>query len=624
MCGIVAMLSKSDPVKIESLLQATSALSHRGPDGQKHWIAPHRRVGLGHTRLRVIDLTSGDQPIANEDERLHVVVNGEFYDYKRIRSELERRGHALCTRSDSEIVLHLYEEIGTESLHYLRGEFAFALWDESNQVLFAARDRFGIKPLFYSIVDDTLYLASEIKALFAGGVPAAWDHDSYYQQLFLYLNQDRTLFRGVNQVPPGCYLLATAGHVQLVRYWDLNYKKVGSEATRPSDEEYIERLRDSLDEAVRIRLQADVPVASFLSGGVDSSAVLGMAARHSPMPIHAFTVAFDHDDYDEWKIARETAAHVGAELHRVSVTQTNLADHLADAVAQAETLGINWHGVARYLLCRAVHEAGYKVVLTGEGGDELFAGYMQARQDLSHTDEAPDRGYIERERGGSDEFGSLAFVERALGFTPAWMKKLAIGRAAFNLLLSPDFANAYADRDPFRIFLSQFNVRDRLARRQPIHQTLYLWARSILPNYTLYAERLEMAHAVESRVPLLDHQVFELASELPAQLLIRGAREKYALREAAKHVLTERVYERPKHPFFAPPVTLATGGRAQALMQDYLRGPELAAVRFFDQKAVVALLDRLPRLDQGRRIALDSILMIVLSTCVLQNRYQLG
>jgi asparagine synthase (glutamine-hydrolysing) len=204
------------------------------------------------------------------------------------------------------------------------------------------------------------------------------------------------------------------------------------------------------------------------------------------------------------------------------------------------------------------------------------------------------------------------------------MKKLAIGRAAFNLLLSPDFANAYADRDPFRIFLSQFNVRDRLARRQPIHQTLYLWARSILPNYTLYAERLEMAHAVESRVPLLDHQVFELASELPAQLLIRGAREKYALREAAKHVLTERVYERPKHPFFAPPVTLATGGRAQALMQDYLRGPELAAVRFFDQKAVVALLDRLPRLDQGRRIALDSILMIVLSTCVLQNRYQLG
>src|SRR2546425_4426471 len=223
MCGIVAMFSEHGSVTAESLQRATRSLHHRGPDGQRHWIAPHGRVGLGHARLSIIDLTTGDQPIANEDETLHVVVNGEFYDYQRYQRALTDRGHRLRTRSDSEILLHLYEEEGTHCLRHLRGEFAFVLWDERNGLLFAARDRFGIKPLYYGRFDDTLYVASEAKALFAAGVPARWDHESLFQDLHGILDGDRALFEGLYQGPPGHYPLASGNNVKLAPDWDLNF-----------------------------------------------------------------------------------------------------------------------------------------------------------------------------------------------------------------------------------------------------------------------------------------------------------------------------------------------------------------------------------------------------------------
>src|SRR5215470_10609902 len=213
MCGIVTVFSSDAPVSADLLARATQALHHRGPDGQRQWIAPPRRVGMGHARLSIIDLTTGDQPIANEDEQIHIVVNGEFYDYERTQKELEQRGHRLRTRSDSEILMHLYEDFGTNCLKDLRGEFAFVLWDERNGLLFAARDRFGIKPLFYALQGDTLYLASEAKALFAAGVPARWEAESVMQAVEFGGHQGRTLFEGIFQVPPGHYLLATDKHI---------------------------------------------------------------------------------------------------------------------------------------------------------------------------------------------------------------------------------------------------------------------------------------------------------------------------------------------------------------------------------------------------------------------------
>src|SRR6516162_3077837 len=291
MCGIVTVFSNDAPVSADLLARATRALHHRGPDGQRQWIAPHHRVGLGHARLSIIDLTTGDQPIANEDEQLHIVVNGEFYDFERQRRDLEKRGHLFQTRSDSEVALHWYEEFGAHCVQQLRGEFAFVLWDEANQSLFAARDRFGIKPLYYAVHDGTLYLASEIKALFVAGVPARWDDESFYQAATGLTMPDRTLFDGVYQVPPGHYLTATTNGMRILRYWEFYYPPADELGADKRDESaFVEEFASVFEEAVRLRLRADVPVGCYLSGGLDSCATLGFASRNSSSPVQAFTL----------------------------------------------------------------------------------------------------------------------------------------------------------------------------------------------------------------------------------------------------------------------------------------------------------------------------------------------
>src|SRR5262249_12621412 len=280
MCGIVGVFSRRDAVSVQALHGSIESLYHRGPDGQRLWVSPDRGVGLGPARLSIIDLLTGDQPIANEDGRVRIVVNGEFYEYEAIRRELGDAGHQLHTRSDSEIALHLYEDFGVHCLHRLRGEFAFLLWDETNRTMFAARDRFGIKPLFYAFHNETLYLASEVKALFAAGVPARWDAESVYNSVEFGAHPTHTLFDNVFQVPPGHYLLATDKHVQLKQYWDFDYPKTSDKPSHRSDAEYVSEFRHALEEAVRIRLRADVPVGCYLSCGLDSCAGLGLASKH--------------------------------------------------------------------------------------------------------------------------------------------------------------------------------------------------------------------------------------------------------------------------------------------------------------------------------------------------------
>ncbi len=611
MCGIVGIFSRQEPIRVEALTKATQQLSNRGPDCQSHWVASHRKVGLGHTRLSIIDLATGNQPISNEDEQLHVIVNGEFYDYEKIQHQLRNLGHRLRTRSDSEIVLHLYEEFGTECLQYLRGEFAFILWDEAKQVLFAARDRFGIKPLFYATVGNTLYLASAAKALFAAGVPASWDYESYFQQLFIYVNQDSTLFAGVKQIPPGHYLLATHNQTQIHRYWDLDYPTANQQIPQRQDNEYIELFRHKLEEAVQIRLRSDVPVGSFLSGGIDSSAVLGIAAKSSSDPIRAFTVSFDRPAYDEEPIARETAKYVGADFQVIRLNQSDFAEHISDAIWHAETLGVNSHGVARYIQSRAVRQSGYKVVLSGEGSDEILAGYSHARQDLlfNHSNQKTPT--------------ALASVEQKLGFIPTWLKEIAVKRSVFHLLLNPDYASDYSALDVYGKFLNQFDIEEQILGREPVIQSLYLWSKSILPNYILFAERLEMANALEVRLPFLDHHLFELVREMPVSLLLRGMREKYVLREAARPFLTDTVYTRPKQPFTAPPVTITTNNSLYILIKDVLQSSVMASVPFFNQSAIATLLDRLPTMKESQRINLEPILLMLLGTCFLQSRFNL-
>jgi asparagine synthase (glutamine-hydrolysing) len=641
MCGIVAFFSRRDRISVPALQRATQSLHHRGPDGQRHWVSPDQRIALGHARLSIIDLTTGDQPIANEDDKIHIVVNGEFYGYEAIQRELEEGGHRLRTRSDSEIALHLYENLGVQCLHRLRGEFAFVIWDQIHRTLFGARDRFGIKPLFYAFHNETLYLASEVKALFAAGVPAQWDPESMYHSVEFGGHPMRTLFDGIHQVPPGHYLIATEKHIQLHRYWDFDYPRIDAASLKRSDADYAAELRAALEDAVRIRLRADVPVGCYLSGGLDSCAVLGLAARHHPDPIRAFTLTFDHAEYDEEKEAREMAAKSGAEFFPIPIRQDDLADHFADAILQSETLCINAHGVAKYLLSRAVRDAGYKVVITGEGSDEILGGYAHFRRDmLLYNQEGQDPEVIASLLGDLEklnpvsrglllphgEAGPLESVKRVLGFVPSWIETFSARSVKMRDLLADDFLEAYGQREGFSALFYDMDVRGQLAGREPLNQSLYLWAKTGLPGYilTMLGDRMEMAHSIEGRVPFLDHHVVEVIRSQPVSQKIRGMTEKYVLREAVRDVITDTVYRRQKHPFLSPPATLNPEKRLSGFVQDTLRGSVLSSIPYFDQKKVLGLLDRLHTMDESARVANDQVLMLLVSSCVLHERFGLA
>lgn len=642
MCGIIGIFSSQNNVSKEILKKSIKTLLHRGPDSQKIWISPHKNVGLGHTRLSIIDLFTGDQPLTNKNKTIHLVVNGEFYDFERQREELQKRGHDFLTNTDSEIALHLYEDFGINCLNHLRGEFAFILWDEKKQICLAARDRFGIKPLFYSMVNNTLYLASEVKALFAAGVKAEWDQDS----MILYANttlslEHRTPYKNVYQIPPGHLLLAKHNTLQLSKYWDLNYPKETRQPSLLTNSEYIEALRAKIQEAIRIRLRADVPVGCYLSGGLDSSTVLGMAAHHSKKSIPAFTLTFDDEDYDEQKIAREMAEKAGATFFPVTIKQSDLADHFVDAVTHAETFFYNGHGIAKFLLSKAVRNAGYKVVLTGEGADELFAGYphfridnlLHSRNDLTLTQREKLLGDLEKTNVVSlglllpnRDTNTISSVQKILGYTPTWLLVALQSGIRMSKVLSSDFIENNHQNKSFERILQHLDINGQLKERDPVNQALYLWSKFRLPQYilTVLGDRMEMAHSIEGRVPFLDHHVAELMRDVPVNLKIHEMTEKYLLREAARPILTKTVYERQKHPFLAPPATLDVKNPFHELMQTTLRGPSLAAVSFYDQKKVIALLDKLGSMEKKDCIAWDPVLMSILSTCILQEKFQIS
>ncbi|MEJ6480385.1 asparagine synthase (glutamine-hydrolyzing) [Nostoc punctiforme UO1] len=641
MCGIVALFSAEVPISEPSLKLGMDCLKHRGPDGQKFWISPDNRVALGHRRLSIIDLEKGEQPITNQDESLYLIANNEFYDFERIQSDLKQRGYQLKTNCDSEIALHLYDEFGTQCLHHLRGEFAFVIWDKRNEVVFAARDRFGIKPLYYTIYNSTLYIASEVKALFAAGVPAHWDHESFWQDTWGVLSSDRTLYANVHQVPPGYFLLASRSGIQLHSYWDFDYPQMNNSLTIHTSENYIEQLRYTLDEAIQLRLRADVPVGCYLSGGLDSSAVLGMAAARSSEPMQAFTIAFEEGIYNEEAIARETATYCGANIQVIPIRQQDIAENFADAIWHCEMLSINANTTAKYLLSRAARDAGYKVVLTGEGSDEIFGGYVHFRQDkILSNQEGENEETInlllkDLKQKNQASLGllfaeqqtipALTTIQHLLNFAPAWMQAAAQRHLKSIPFYSPELISQFQERDIYRIFFNQIDVERQLKGREPVNQSLYLWSKTNLANYLLrmLGDGVEMAHSIEGRLPFLDHKVVELVCNLPISLKISGLTEKYVLREAAKPFITDTVYKRQKHPFLAPPSTFNPNEALQQLIQDTLRSPVMSRVPFYNQAAVINLLDQLPTMSESDRAAVDFNLLRILSACVLQERFGL-
>jgi asparagine synthase (glutamine-hydrolysing) len=639
MCGLVGGLLRR-PLDPKRLDRALASLHHRGPDAVGKWTSPDGRWFLGHTRLSIIGLDNGDQPMSGAGGDVRLVVNGEFYGYKAIRERLRREGFAFATDSDSEIALHLYLRDGMNLGRHLRGEFAALLADRRNGALLAIRDRFGIKPLFYAVHEGDVLFASEVKALLALGVPARWSREAVYQEAYYFRPHARSLFAGIHTVPPGHYAIAQEGEVSVYPYWDLAFPTANELADDDrSDAEVIEGFRAVLDDAVRERLVADVEVASYLSGGIDSCAVLGLAQRHMDRPLRAFTLAFEDPLYDESALARAQAERAGASFHPIPVTTRALADAYGDAVWHAETPFMNGHGVAKFLLSRAVRDAGIKVVFTGEGSDEMLGGYAPFRRDVllynsARQDPATVSRLLAELRAANQAVPSLVAsedgvlpelepVRRRLGWVPSWIQAYStFGRRTADLFRE-EMAASVAGMNPYELSLSRLPVEERIAGRDPLNQALYLWGRIHLPNFvlTFLSDRMEMAHSIEGRVPFLDHEVAAYAARIPIHLKINGMREKHVLREATRDVLIEPVYDRQKHPFTTPPAKVGEDDAMLELIADVFASSLLDEQPLFDPVRVRALLRTLPEQTPAERTETDGLLNRILSMTLMHQRF---
>jgi asparagine synthase (glutamine-hydrolysing) len=638
MCGIFAVMSRRG-LASERRNAALRCLHHRGPDGSGSWTSNDGRWTLGHTRLSIIGLNNGSQPMTSPDGAVHLVVNGEFYGYREIRERLRASGYRFSTESDSEIALHLYHERGVQVATQLRGEFAIVIADERQRAMIAIRDRFGIKPLYYAVVNGEVFFASEIKALIALGVPAAWDLEGATGGIGR--PHEKTEFAGISTVPQGCYAIAKDGDVRIYPYWDWEIPTAEQmKGETRSDAEIVEEFRQALLDAVRHRLVADVEVASYLSGGIDSCAVLGLAQQGLDRPIRAFTLTFENPLYDEARIAEAQAKRVGASYHPIPITGREIADSYADAIWHAETQMFNGHGVAKYLLSRAVRAAGIKVVFTGEGADEMLGGYPYFRVDAVNNNTslsaAEKSAFIDQMLGANPATRALLMptqvsspemqaVERRLGWLPA---TLNVGAAMTNgvaPLFRDDLPANVREFQPLVSALDRMPFAQRVAGRDRLNQMLYVNAKTVLPNFILnyLADRMEMAHSIEGRVPFLDHRVAEVAARVPVNMKVKGIREKHVLREATKDVLIPEVYDRQKHPFTTPP-TRDKNDPMLAFYSDTFASRAAKDQPIYDMRKVSAALDQLLECPDDQRIAVEGGLQRVASVIVMQEKFSMA
>ena len=553
MCGICGLFNfrTQTPVEPAALQRSTAAMVHRGPDDEGFHL--DGELGLGNRRLSIIDLPGGHQPLSNEDQTVWITFNGEIYNYRDLRADLISSGHQFRTSSDTETIVHLYEEEGLASLDRLRGMFAFALWDSRQRRLLLARDRLGIKPLFFRLEPNRLVFASELRSLRQlCEQPLQVDPQAVYDFFgFRYIPAPNTFYLGVQKLLPGHYLVADSSGVRTQAYWDIPAEEESIRSTEDIAEEVLERLRES----VRLRLIADVPLGVFLSGGTDSSAVVALMAELGARPLRTFSVGFEEPQFNELPFARRVAQRYATEHHELVVRPEHLSEELVRLVGFRDEPIAEPTDVALYLVARLASQS-VKVVLAGEGGDELFAGYPKYAADRlaglvsalpQEVTRALARWLPYRQRRAKLALEALSIRDEAER-SATWFASFS--RMEREELFSPDFLAQVDPAHPARVFEGYLErVRDRSPLKRMLYADLKIW----LPdNLLLRGDQMTMAASIEERVPFLDHKLVELAARVPTRLLTRGFRTKVLLKRALRPYLPPETLRRRKVGFTVP------------------------------------------------------------------------
>jgi asparagine synthase (glutamine-hydrolysing) len=559
-CGICGKLAfdRSESISPNLLKRMADAIHHRGPDDEGYYVSG--AVGFGFRRLSIIDLNSGHQPISNEDGTVWIVFNGEIYNYKELREELRTKGHVFKTETDTEIIVHLYEEFGSGCVERLRGMFAFAIWDERQETLFLARDRVGIKPLYYWCTDRCIVFGSEVKAILADPEVNAEVVPEMIDRFltFYYVPGEETLFRNIKKLAPGSFMLVRDGKVVTKQYWDLQFAPV--EQTVKQAEERVLAL---LDESVRLHMIADVPVGFLLSGGVDSTAMLGLAVGKTDHQLSSFTLGFSAVNVvDERPYASLAAQRYGSQHHELTISAREFADFLPKYAWHMEEPVCEPTAIALYYVSRLAKEF-VKVLISGEGGDEAFAGYPNYRNML----------WLERLKALSGRYSGaissgLSLVNRFVGskrlerylplmnlpFEDYYYSRISGPGTFFNAnstkLYTKDFAH-FVNKDFSVLPVKQYS--GNTAGNGYVNRMLYVDTKSALPDdLLLKADKMTMANSIELRVPLLDHKLLEFAASLPEDFKVRGFTTKYIAKKALRNRVPRQILDRKKVGFPTP------------------------------------------------------------------------
>jgi asparagine synthase (glutamine-hydrolysing) len=544
MCAICGQFNRDNrPVVADEVVAMRDAMRHRGPDG--HGLMVDGPIGLGHRRLSIIDLAGGHQPLSNEDGTVTVVFNGEIYNFAEIRTELEARGHRFATRSDTEVIVHLYEEKGADCVERLRGMFAFAIWDSKRRQLLLARDRVGIKPLYYADTPKSLLFASEMKSLLMSSAVDAGADPQGVRRFLTYRHPygNATLFKGVRQLPPGHVLIANDDSVTIRRYWDVPTAEPGAAAVAP------EAFLELLDEAVKLRMISDVPLGAFLSGGIDSSAVTALMARHTER-VRTFSIGFVPGDENELSWARLVSDRFGTEHHESLLGSEDFFTLMQRLVWHHDEPMMFPASIPLYLLSRESKPVA-TVMLAGEGADEILAGYGNnvraywANRLASHVPMA-----LRRTAAALPLPGRMASIagRAALSDTDLIMGGYRLpGHAAMTAACRLDLPASAADD---RELLDEIGFEQR--RGTFLDRLLYFQMKTYLVALLMKQDKMSMAASIETRVPFLDHHLVGMAFTQPDASKIHGRTGKYLLKEASRRVLPASVIDRPKRGFPVP------------------------------------------------------------------------
>ncbi len=633
MCGIAGIFNiySNGEISREVLSAMTAMLRHRGPDGTGFY--RDQRVGLGHARLSIIDLEGGTQPLANEDRSLWITFNGEIFNYRELRRELEQQGHRFATQSDTEVIVHAYEQHGAACLTRLNGQFAFAIWDRRRDELFIARDRVGIRPLFYTLPSGQLLFASEVKALFMDRrVRRQLDPYALDQIATFWMTvPPRTAFTDVFELPPAHWMKAGRGSLKIEQYWEPDIRQVAPPRT---EEECAGRLRELLVDATRLQLRADVPVGSYLSGGLDSSIITALVKNYTDTPLRTFSVSFADRTFDETPHQQRMVEHLAAEHSGITCTNADIGAVFPDVIWHTEKPVVRTAPAPLFLLSRLVRESGYKVVLTGEGADEVLAGYdlfkeVKVRAFLARNPRSAWRPlilkrlypYLAASPVRSLPYAEAFFNTADTAFPAAYRSHVPRWKSTsmIKVFLSETYRNflrSYRSVNELAIYFGPASVRDDLSQAQ------YIEMKSLLPGYLLSSQgdRVALAHSIESRFPFLDHRVIEFCNHLPPAFKMRALTEKYLLKKSMRDLLPPTVIARTKQPYRAPDAASFFHPGAPEYVQDLLSPESLRQTGYFDPANTAQLVKKC---REGRATGMKDNMaaVFILSTLLLHEHY---